>query len=84
MAEDTVRYHAKSVVITKTWIVNILAIAVAALSSDEIRALLGPNALVYVTAFLGVANMLIRWLGTVRPAAMMLPGSEKIVHVAKL
>lgn len=83
MAEDTVNYRAKSIVVSKTMIFNVLAIAAAVLASGEFRELLGPNAMVYVVQATAIVNMILR-VYSVRHVAFVAPGQTKAVPVQKL
>lgn len=83
MAEETVNYRAKSVVVSKTMIVNVLAIAATVLGSDQLKAMLGPEALPIVATVLGFVNMVLRFY-TVRPVAIIGPNESKAVPVEKL
>lgn len=81
--DDTVNYRAKSVLTSKTEVVNAIMALVALLGSSQISAMLGPGAFVYVTIAVAVLNMILRLL-TVRPVAMIMPGETKPVAVPKL
>lgn len=83
MATDTVNYRAKSVAKSWTIIFNVLATIGAILGADELKALLGPQALTYVTATITAINVILR-MWTVRPVAFVAPGNSKPVAVAKL
>ena len=80
---ETVNYRAKSIANSTTVIVNSLIALAALLASDEVRAVLGPDALKYVTVAIAVINAALRVM-TVRPVAMVRPGRTKPVQVRKL
>lgn len=83
MAEETVYYRAKSIAISKTAIFNALAIAAALLGSEELKSLLGPQALKIALSVVAMINMVLR-VYSVRPVAFVMPNKTKAVPVEKL
>jgi hypothetical protein len=84
--DDTVNYRAKSPLASKTIVTNIIALAVMVLGSDQLKSMLGPNALEIVGSILTMLNIGLRFV-TVRPVAASLllsPAASKPVAVKKL
>lgn len=80
---ETVHYRAKSLFASKTLIFNVLSAVVTVLASDELKDVLGPQALTYVTTAITIINIVLR-VYSVRPVAMVRPGRTKSVPVQKL
>jgi hypothetical protein len=84
MAEDKiVHYRAKSMVISRTMIVNAIAFIVALLAEPTYVAVLPPVLLPVIAIVLPPLNLYLRTIA-VRPVAFIKPGDTKPVPVEKL
>ena len=79
----TVQYFAISLFASRTFWFNLANLVVAALSMNEITTLIPPRYLPLQAAVVALVNMALR-LGTVRPAAMIMPGSTTPVEVKRI
>jgi hypothetical protein len=80
-SSDTVNYRAKSPLASKTVVFNVLGLIAMVLGSDQLKSLIGPNALEVVGSLLTVINLALRF-GTVRPISPLLWDPTKSVPVA--
>lgn len=84
MAEDVVRYTAKSFAVSKTLIFNVVALVLAVLGMTELQDLLTPSQVALITGtVIPIGNMILR-VYSVRPLAFVKPGQTKVVQVEKL
>jgi hypothetical protein len=83
MAEDFVRYHAQSIVISRTAIINTLAGIAALLAEPTYIAVLPKEILPWIAILLPPINVWLR-TQTKRPTAAIWPGETKVVQVEKL
>ena len=79
----TVEYFAVSIFSSRTFWFNLANLVLAALSMTEVATLIPPKYLPVQAAVVATINMWLR-LYTVRPAAVITPGTSVAVEVPKL
>lgn len=83
MAEETVHYRAKSILVSKTAIINTLAFIAAILAEPTYIAVLPKVVLPVIAILLPPINFFLR-TQTERPVAFIGPNETKVVTVDKL
>lgn len=79
----TVQYHAISIFQSRTFWWNVLALVVALLSMTEVASLIPAEYLSIYSAVVAIANIALRKV-TVRPVALIAPGTTSVVAVERL
>lgn len=82
-APGKVNYFAVSILSSRTFWVNAVALVVAVLSATEVAVIVPPRWLSLYGAFLAAGNVVLRTY-TVRPVAMILPGETVPVEVKRI
>lgn len=83
VAPPRVTYWAISILSSRTFWLNAVALAVAVLSVDELVVLIPPRWMPAYGALVAVLNIVLR-TQTVRPAALIPPGDTKAIRVPKI
>ena len=78
-----VNYFAVSILSSRTFWVNVIALIVAILSATEVVVLIPPRYLSIYGAVLAAGNIFLRMV-TVRPVALILPGETVPVKVKRI
>ncbi len=81
--EPTVTYFAVSIFSSRTFWLNALAVIIASLSAADVITIIPLRFLPLAAALVAVANIILRAL-TVRPVALIAPGTSAPVVVSKL
>ena len=76
-------YVAQSIFVSKTFWATAAALLIAILEQQNVINVIPPAVMPYVSAVLAVANVALRF-SSVRPVAMVAPGSVKAVEVPML
>lgn len=80
---DTVTYYAQSTLLSKTFWFNAAVTIVAVLQLTDVIAIIPPTYYGAITAFIAVVNVILRQY-SVRPVALVMPGTVKAIEVSKL
>jgi hypothetical protein len=83
VAPETVTYFAISILSSRTFWLNAAAFLITALSATDVVPIIPVRFLPFSTAIVSMLNIGLR-LGTVRPAALILPGNVKPIDVPKI
>jgi len=82
-APPTVTYWAISLFSSRTFWVNSAALVVAILSATDVLTIIPPRQLPTITAIVAALNIWLRTV-TVRPVALIAPGTTQPVQVARI
>lgn len=82
MADQTTHTYAATSVFTDP--ITLLSVAMLALQTEEVRAIIPPRVMPYAAAAIAVGTIVLRIAQAVRPVAFIAPQQVKMVEVKQL